>query len=244
MPVDTWVSQVNIRSVKKELRVEKESVCRGGRSYADNIFPLKEKKVVVIPHGVNDTSFLYLKNDFKQTHGLENKIMLLGCATAWSKAKGLDDFIALSEELDERFAIVLVGLKSELISRLPARIMAFGRTQNTEELAKLYSAADLFVNLSYVDSFSMVNREALFCQTPVLTYETGGCAECLNGKNGISFAKGDLDSVVKFLNETYRKDLFTCEMVNGDRLQDPCSMRAAAQRYVDVLQNIVADDKI
>ena len=196
---------------------------------------LKEKNIVIIPHGVNADAFRYLENDFKQKHGIQEKNMLLGCATAWSKTKGLDDFIALSERLDDRYAVVLVGLKPDLLARMPARILAFGRTQNTEELAKLYSAADIFVNLSYVDSFSMVNREALFCETPVLTYETGGCAECLNGKNGISFKKGDLDAVVHFLNETYQRDMFVCEKINEDALQDPCSMKAAAQKYVNVI---------
>lgn len=200
----------------------------------------KNRRIEVIPHGVDADAFRPVESDFRKKNGIEEKIMLLGCATAWGKSKGLHDFVTLSRRLDDRFSIVLVGLTEEQASQLPDRILALGRTQSTEELAGLYSAADLFVNLSYVDSFSMVNREALFCETPVLTYRTGGCAECLNGKNGISFEKGDLESVAVFLNEKYQKDSFVCERIDATVPADPCSVGAVVGRYTEVLRDFAA----
>ena len=195
----------------------------------------KDKKIVTIPHGVTLHQFYPMGSDFKKKNGIDEKIMLLGCATAWSQAKGLNDFKVLSEQLNARYAIVLVGLKPDQIENMPDNIIALGRTQSVEELARLYSAADLFVNLSYVDSFSMVNREALCCGTPILTYETGGCAECLNGKNGISFKKGDLAGVIGFLNATASFETFSVELPSPQAMGDPCHVDVVMEKYSDLL---------
>ncbi|WP_255363897.1 glycosyltransferase [Butyrivibrio sp. INlla14] len=43
----------------------------------------------------------------------------------------------------------------------------------------MYTAADVFVNPTYEDTFQSVNMEAEACGTRVITYDTGGCAETI-----------------------------------------------------------------
>ncbi|MBQ9778388.1 MAG: glycosyltransferase, partial [Clostridia bacterium] len=62
---------------------------------------LGEKEVRVIPNGIDLSVFKPTESDFRQRHRLEDKKIILGVATAWGKAKGLDDFVTLSERLDE-----------------------------------------------------------------------------------------------------------------------------------------------
>ncbi|HQM06653.1 MAG TPA: glycosyltransferase [Bacilli bacterium] len=52
--------------------------------------------------------------------------------------------------------------------------MLLERTNTATDLAKIYTAADLFVNMTYEDTYPTVNLEACACGTPVATYQTSG----------------------------------------------------------------------
>ena len=176
---------------------------------------LRGKKIEVIPNGIDIKQFKPLENDFKEFYGIQNKILLLGCTTSWGKGKGLYDFYTLAEKLDDRFKVVLVGLDKNQISVLPNSILGIERTNSVKELAQIYSAADIFINLTYADNYPTVNLEALACGTPVITYKTGGSAECLDGNNGRCFEKGDIDSIINFLRFEYSPDMFKLNQSNG-----------------------------
>ena len=56
-------------------------------------------------------------------------------------------FIELSKRLDKnKFQIVLVGTDDSIDKMLPNSIISIHRTRDQNELAEIYSAADLFVN--------------------------------------------------------------------------------------------------
>ena len=61
----------------------------------------------------------------------------------------------------------------------------------------IYSAADVLLNLSYCESFSLINIEAQLCVTPVISYKTGGCVE--TGGNNAVIEKGDVEAVKEAL---------------------------------------------
>lgn len=197
---------------------------------------LKDNKIVVIPNGIDIKQFRPLKNDFKEFYGIKNKIVLMGCATWWGESKGLNDFYALADKLDDRFRIVLVGLDKKQIEALPDKILGIERTNSTKELAQIYSASDLFVNLTYADNFPTVNLEALACGTPVITYDTGGSAECLDGRNGRYFEKGDIESVVEFLKNEYYTGIFNIN--NTERFEKSIVTR----NYLTYMTNTVSEN--
>ena len=145
---------------------------------------LKEYKTVVINNGIDLTKFKPCKSDFREKYGLENKIILLGVAFDWTPKKGLDEFKQLAEDLPEEYAIVMVGVSAAVAKELPDRIISIACTQSQEELAQIYSAADLFVNPTLEENFPTVNLEALACGTPVITYQTGGSPESITEKCG------------------------------------------------------------
>lgn len=112
--------------------------------------------------------------------------MILGVASPWTERKGLGDFIQLADELDsKKYAIVLVGLSEKQIKRLPNGIIGLTRTNSPQELAGIYSTADVFFNPTVEDNFPTVNLEAEACGTPVVTYDTGGCKETLQLKKSL-----------------------------------------------------------
>lgn len=58
-------------------------------------------------------------------------------------------------------------------------MILLARTESREQLAAIYSAASVFFNPTVEDNYPTVNLEAEACGTPVVTYNTGGCAETI-----------------------------------------------------------------
>lgn len=165
----------------ERLRIVTPSQWLGGlvkRSY------LGDYEMTVIPNGVDLDRLKPRENDVKARLGIEGRTMLLGVASKWLSVKGLDDFVALAQLLGEEYAIVMVGVDERLRQRLPGRIIALPHTQSVEELAELYTAADLLLNLSREESFGLVSLEALACGTPVLTYDCTAAPEVLRRHAG------------------------------------------------------------
>ena len=159
---------------------------------------LKEYPVKVINNGIDTSQFYPIESDVKKTLGISDKKMLLGVATAWNDMKGWQDFLKLSEMLDNSYQLVMVGLIKEQLSQLPEKIMGIERTNSIKELAELYSSAFALLSLSYCENYPTVCLEARSCGTPVITYDAGGSTETV-GANGKVVKKGDLQAVINAL---------------------------------------------
>ncbi len=160
---------------------------------------LNAYKVQVIHNGIDTNQFKPLENDFRKHYGLEDKRVLLGVATSWNDMKGYSDFIKLSSMLDDSNRVVLVGLNDKQLKELPDNILGIRRTASVKELVYIYSAADVFLNLSYCENYPTVNLESRACGTPVVTYNTGGSPESA-GFECIVVEKGNLQAVVSAIN--------------------------------------------
>lgn len=153
------------------------------------------------------------------------KYLILGVAFDWGIRKGLDVFIQLSRELDtSKYQIVLVGTNDEIDRKLPDTIISIHRTQNQQELAEIYTAADLFVNPTREDNYPTVNMESLACGTPVLTFDTGGSAEVIDNNTGKSVCDlgiRELAQKIEFLceNKPYKKSKCTVRAQEFDKKQ-------------------------
>lgn len=128
--------------------------------------------------------------------------MILGVASVWEKRKGFDDFIELSHLLDDNYRIVLVGLNEKQMKMLPQNVIGIKRTNSAEELAEIYSIADVFFNPTYEDNYPTVNLEAQACGTPVVTYDTGGSGESVPKENTI--LKGELSALKNHIGSMYK----------------------------------------
>ena len=156
---------------------------------------------VQVQHNTIDTTvFKPTPSDFRKKYGLENKVIVLGVASAWSEGKGLYDFYKLSEILDDKFQIVLVGLTARQMKELPTAILGIERTTNVTELAQIYTASDVFFNPTYADTFPTVNLEAEACGTRVITYDTGGAPETIHRADSIVIHQGAYQRIVEILN--------------------------------------------
>ena len=162
---------------------------------------LKQHPVEIIKNGVDQTVFRPTATDFKTTHGIEDKFVVLGVASRWNERKGARDFVELSRRLGPDYVIVLVGVDPALARRLPSTFITFARNESQVELASMYSVADVFFNPTYEDNYPTTNLEAICCGTPVVTYETGGSPESVTGGRGAVVPQGDLDRAAMVIAE-------------------------------------------
>ena len=189
---------------------------------------MSEYPVEVKYNTINTEVFRPVDNSFKKDHGIENKKMILGVASFWNERKGLDDFIELDKKLrnidesrytslasgqssaygaekgnESEYKIVLVGLSEAQMEDLRKKgsdILGIPRTNSVSEIVEIYSAADVFVNPTYEDTFPTVNMEAEACGTPVITYDTGGCRETLKSDKSMVIPQS-VDAIIEALGK-------------------------------------------
>jgi glycosyltransferase involved in cell wall biosynthesis len=156
---------------------------------------LKDHSIKVIKNGIDLDVFSpqSKQNVLLDKLNLKGKKIILGVASTWDQRKGLSEFIKLNEILNnDYFQIVLVGLTKNQIANLPEKIIGMEKTNNAEELAEIYSNADVFVNPTLEDTYPTTNLESISCGTPVVTYNTGGSIESITRETGIIIEKYDI----------------------------------------------------
>lgn len=134
---------------------------------------------------------------FKPIEYAGTEKIILGVAGAWDDRKGLRDFLELRSRVPASWRIVLIGVTRAQQWSLPRGIEGIVRTENLDELVAWYQKATVFVNPTYSDNFPTTNVEALGCGVPVVTYETGGSPESLDGQTGQVVRQGDVEELAK-----------------------------------------------
>ncbi|MBO5836932.1 MAG: glycosyltransferase [Oscillospiraceae bacterium] len=180
---------------------------------------LKEYSVQVINNGIDLSVFRPVESDFRKRQGIKMEAnIVLSVAFGWgSTKKGLDVMVKLAQKLPENYQVVMVGTDDFIDQKLPDNIISIHRTNNQQELAGIYSAADLFVLPTREENYPTVNMEAIACGTPVLTFRTGGSSEIPDKRTGRVVDCDDFDAI-------YQEVLRICK--DKPYSQKDCLMRA------------------
>lgn len=187
--------------------------------------------VKVINNGIDLNAFKPTKGNTYSKIKEKNKHVVLGVSMSWSNKKGLDVFIDLREKLCDEYIIILVGTDEALAERLKNYdIECINRTSSKEELAEIYTSADVFVNPTREDNFPTVNIEALACGTPVITFNTGGSPEIVDDNCGNSISVDDIQSLVQAIKDIAEKKKYK---------QEDCIRRALKYDMHDLFSEYV-----
>lgn len=163
---------------------------------------LGQYPITRIHNGIDETIF-YPRSCIEETkkqYSLENKFVILGVASYWDERKGLKDFCKLSERLQPDDRIFLVGLNQEQIQKLPNNIIGIGAIQSKDELAKIYSMANVFVNMSLEETFGLVTAEAMACGTPVIVFDSTACGEIVAENVGFVVEPGSIQQIIEMIS--------------------------------------------
>ncbi len=147
---------------------------------------LSQYPIKVINNGIR--SDIFYPHDHKHLtskYGLTDKKIVLAVSNVWTKQKGINDILALSHILPDEYKLVVIGTVPSKKAKITDSILFIEHTDNADEMAQWYSAAHIFVNPTYEDTFPTVNLEALACGTPIISYNTGGSCECIENGCGV-----------------------------------------------------------
>ncbi len=183
---------------------------------------LGKLEIIPIPNGIDTERFCPVKSDVKERLGLTGKKMALGVASVWNERKGLQDLLRLSELLPDDWRLVLVGLTKQQQALFPKLVVTMERTSSQEALARLYSAADVFINPSYEETMGMTTAEALACGTPAVVYDRTAVPELVDESCGAIVPAGDVKAL--------------CAAITSISL-DRKAARARGLRYAQSKQN-------
>lgn len=188
--------------------------------------------VEVINNGINIDVFKPTQSNFREKNNLQGKKIVLGVSSTWANSKGLKDFIELAKILPKEYQVVLVGLNKKQKQSLPKLLIGIEKTDSTQELAALYSTADVFVNPTYEDNYPTTNLEALSCGTPVVTYKTGGSIEAVQESGvGAVVTQGNVEELCQAVKEVCRN--------SRPRIIYECSEESANKKYLDLYNRIL-----
>lgn len=153
-----------------------------------------------IYNSIDVDTFKPIESDLRQKLGLDDKFVVLGVATCLDESKGLSLFKELAGKMPENYKIVFVGGLPQN-TELPQNVMHVGKTESVEELAKYYSMADVFVQMSVEETFGKVTAEALSCGTPAVVFNSTANPELIGEGCGYVVEPKDVDGVLEKLKE-------------------------------------------
>ena len=168
---------------------------------------LKDTKLVTIRNGIDLNVFKPTPSDFRLRLGLEGKYVILGPASKWLSDVNKDVLAKFTELMQPDEVLLLFGVDIQDTSNLPKNVITYGYTKNREELAQLYTMADVFVNCTREESLSLINIEAQACGTPVVTFDATATPETVDGVYSLSTQVGNPDRLYESVeNIRYNND--------------------------------------
>lgn len=199
---------------------------------------LNRYPVRVVNNGIDLKKFSYRKpqNEIFIKYGInKEKKTILGVASIWDARKGMKDFLLLAKSLSAEYQVLLVGLSQKQIQGLPENIVGVRRTENQEELAMIYSLAQVFMNPSLEESFSLVTVEAIACGTPVIVLDTSAVKELVCDDNGIVLSRHEPEDYMKAIRKLEEKQLTRETIMETARKY---SADAFAQKVIDLYEQM------
>lgn len=176
-------------------------------SYAIVLVGLTQKQIRDLPKKIRGIARLNNQKELASLYSAADVVVnpsveeTYGMTQVEAKACGTPSIVykgTACEEVAHEIGNIAVDQNPEAIKKAlykmgGAVIICIPKTNNQVDLAKIYTAADIFVNMTYEDNYPTVNLEAEACGTKVLTYDTGGCRETI--KKGIVVTRGDIDRI-------------------------------------------------
>lgn len=151
---------------------------------------LKDCDIRYIHNGFDLDIFKPTPSNLKERLGINGKYVILGPASKWLSNANSDTLQYFIDNMPNDWVLVLFGC-TNTNRHIADNVRLYGYTCSANEMAQLYSMADVFVNCSREDTLSSLNIEAQACGTPVVTYEATGSKETVDGKCGFAVETGN-----------------------------------------------------
>ena len=131
--------------------------------------------------------------------------------------------------------VLVVSTSYSNVDNLPSNVYLWGRAKSQNELAELYSYAELTVLTSKKETFSMICAESLCCGTPVVGFKAGG-PETISLKKYSSFV--DYPNIHCLAKEicSFRNKSFNKEEISNEACIT-YSRESMTKQYLNIYNN-------
>lgn len=198
----------------------------------------KDKGVVTIHNGVDINIFRPTPSEMREKLGLKDEFVILGSADKWLNPLNREAFKYILSSITPDMKIVIFGCNKDQQKQLPESVIGIGYITDRDEMAKLYSMSDVFVNITLEDSLPTVNIEAQACGTPVITYKSGGSPETISERTGIVVPKGDKEGLLKAILKIKDRGKAIYEQNCIDHVEKNFVIKDRYVEYVNLYNNI------
>jgi glycosyltransferase involved in cell wall biosynthesis len=212
---------------------------------------LKDFRIETIPNPIDTALFSPKDRNAARKKWKINprsKIILFGAANILDRRKGITYLVSALDELKNNYpgledvAMVIFGKnKSFDVSGLPFKVVELDVINSQDDLAELYSLADVFVTPAIEDNLPNTVMEAMACGTPVVAFNTGGIPDMVehkqNGylaefKSAVDFAAG-----IHYILNSDRKEQLAANARN--KVLTNFTNEIVASKYLKVYQSIL-----
>jgi 1,2-diacylglycerol 3-alpha-glucosyltransferase len=174
--------------------------------------------IKILKNGI-DTSFFKPvdTSDFLNRHGIDPGQTLIGYTGRHGYEKNIHELIQIATSIDATVLIAGDGPARQVLEtqakKTSPNILFLGRLPR-EELPEFYSALDLFIFPSPVETQGIVAIESISCGTPVVGSDQGALPETiLQGVTGNHYQSGNKSSLLSSISTS---------LLNKTTLSDNC----------------------
>lgn len=208
------------------------------------------QKITSIPNPI-DTRIYRPKDkaEARRAYGLpaDKKLLLFVAQRATNRNKGMDYLVEACKTLASTYSdtlgvIVLGGHADEVINDFSLPVYPLGYISSDDELAKIYSAADVFVLPSLSENLPNTIMEAMACGVPCVGFNVGGIPEEIDHRqNGYVAQYRDAADLAHGIEWVLGKaDAADLRQQCLRKVAHNYSQSAVALRYVEVYNQALA----
>jgi N-acetyl-alpha-D-glucosaminyl L-malate synthase BshA len=207
------------------------------------------KQIDVIPNFIDLDRFSKKPKEHFRKAIAPNGEKLIVHTSNFRKVKRVEDvlrvFMKIHEKIPSKLLLIGDGPDRSTLEKMAHEsgmsedIRFLGKLEAVEEIL---SVSDLFLLTSETESFGLASLEAMACQVPVISTNTGGSPEVnINGKTGFTSAVGDYEEMAKhaihILSDEHRLAKFKANALQQAHQFDiQTILPLYEQLYTDILQ--------
>ena len=210
----------------------------------------KNSACAVINNGIDTEIFQPIKEaktitSIREKYGIKESFVILGPASKWLRPEN-HNLLEKTMQLGEDYTLVLYGcnnqqMSNEIISleKKKTSLVKIGFMKNKGELVDIYNMANVFVNCTHEDTFSLINVEAQACGTPVICYANTGAKETVNLEYGYLVETDDVKSVIeKILQMKLKFPIKTCQDKLSSWVKSYFDKNDNYKKYIQLYQKL------
>jgi len=198
----------------------------------------------VIPPGFDFTELKPIpQQEARLALGIPEEAFVLGfgAASLTDENKGINRFYEVAQRVAQEIphAQALVFGDGEPEEKIPTQHV--GIIKDPAQLALAYSAMDVHVVTSQMETFGQVSVEAQACGTPVFAFAVGGLPETLvDGKTGVLVPFGQCEEMAAQIVAAYRAGrLESMGEAGAEWVRGQFDTLVVAKKYVEVYEELL-----